>query len=152
MKPGILVTGVVLSAALLAAPATPMAAPPADEVTIHEIANVLERPEYASQLEGVTFYFGDAPHPRVARRIEADATTSQRSRRFGRSAEESCQWVMLSALIRLKNQTLANGGNAVVNIRSNWDNVEWSSRTQYKCSAGFLMAGVALKGDMVSLR
>ncbi|WP_420471517.1 hypothetical protein [Brevundimonas sp. FT23042] len=151
MKTGVLVTGVVLSAALLAAPATPTTAA-ADVVTIHELANVLERPEYAAQLEGVRFYFGDAPHPGVSRRIEADVTTSQRSRRLGRSAEESCQWVMLSALIRMKNQTLANGGNAVINLKSNWDNVEWSSRTQYQCSAGFLMAGVALKGDMVSLR
>ncbi|RZJ31404.1 MAG: excinuclease ATPase subunit [Brevundimonas sp.] len=151
MKTGLAVTAVVLSAALLAAPATPTTAA-ADVVTTHELAAVLERPEYAAQLEGVRFYFGDAPHPGVARRIEADATTSQRSRRLGRSSEESCQWVMLSALLRLKSQAEATGGNAVVNVRSNWDNVEWSSRTQYKCSAGFLMAGVALKGDVVRLR
>jgi len=138
----------------LAVPALLMAAPAAadDAVSTHELSAVTARPEYAAQLDGVRFYFGNQSHPAVARRIEEGAQTSLRTRKFGRSSEEACQWVMLSALLQLRNHALAVGGNAVVNVRSNWRNQEWSSATQYQCAAGFLMAGVALKGDVVSLR
>jgi len=143
-----------LIAMALALPVVLMATPAAadDAVTVHQISGVTARAEYAAQLDGVTFYFGNAPHPAVARTIEEDAQTSLRTRKFGRSTEESCQWVMLSALLQLRNHAIAVGGNAVINVRSNWRNVEWSSETQYQCAAGFLMAGVALKGDVVTLR
>jgi uncharacterized protein YbjQ (UPF0145 family) len=59
---------------------------------------------------------------------------------------------MLSAMIQMRDRAVALGGNAVVNVRSNWRNVESSSDTKYQCAAGFLMAGVALKGDVVTLR
>ena len=118
-----------------------------DDVSTYEIANTLENPEYASQLEGVSYYFGSSPG---GRRIERDVTTSQRTRKFGRSAEAACQHVLASALIRLHDHAISVGGNAVVNIRSNWNNVEWSSSTQYQCAVGGLMAGVALKADIVS--
>jgi len=144
----------LILALALAVPALLMATPAAadDAVSVHELSAVTARPDFASQLEGVRFYFGDQPHPSVARRIEPDAQTSLRTRKFGRSSEEACQWVMLSALLQLRDHALSVGGNAVVNVRSNWRNREWSSATQYQCAAGFLMAGVALKGDVVSLR
>ena len=123
-----------------------------DAVTNHSIEAVTARPEYAAEISGVRFFFADAPHPAVARTIEEDARTSVRTRKLGRSNEEACQWVMLSALIQLRDHAQAVGGNAVINIRSNWRNQEWPSRTEYQCAAGFLMAGVALKGDVVSLR
>ena len=143
----------IKAALALVAPLILLATPAAadDAVGTHEIASVTARPDYAGQMEGVRFYFGDEPHPAISRRIEQDATTSLRTRKLGRSNEEACQWVMLSALIQLRDHARAVGGNAVVNVRSNWRNVEWSSSTQYQCAAGFLMAGVALKGDVVSL-
>jgi uncharacterized protein YbjQ (UPF0145 family) len=144
-----------LALAVLAIPVLLMATPAAaaeDAVTTHQLSAVMERPDFASQLNGVRFYFGDQNHPAAARVIERDATTSLRTRKFGRSSEEACQWVMLSALLQLRQHALNVGGNAVVNVRSNWSNVEWSSSTQYRCAAGFLMAGVALKGDVVRLR
>ena len=122
-----------------------------DAVGTHQISAVTDRQDYASQLQGVRFYFGHSSHRAALRTIERNATTSLRTRKFGRSPEEACQWVMLSALIQLRNHAIAVGGNAVVNIRSNWRNVEWSSASQYQCASGFLMAGVALKGDVVRL-
>lgn len=139
-----------LAACALAFTAAPAQAD--DDVSAHQIEAVMSRPDFTSQLEGVRFYFGNAPHPTVARMIDDNVTTSLRTRKFGRSDEESCQWVMLSALLQLRSHALSVGGNAVVNIRSNWRNVETSSATEYQCSVGFLMAGVALKGDVVSLR
>lgn len=129
--------------------ATPAAAE--DAVSTHAIENVLQRPDFGSQMEGVTFSFG-AGSPAVSRRIEEGVTTSVRTRKFGRSTEESCQWVMMSALIQLRQRAIDLGGNAVINIRSNWRNVEWSSESEYQCASGFLMAGVALKGDVVEIR
>jgi uncharacterized protein YbjQ (UPF0145 family)/F0F1-type ATP synthase membrane subunit c/vacuolar-type H+-ATPase subunit K len=116
-----------------------------DAVTNHSIAAVMERPEYAQQLEGIRFVFGRGG----GRVIDGDSKVSLRTRKFGRSSEEACQWVLLSTLLQLKNRAQAVGGNAVVNIRSNWQNVEFSSTTEYQCAAGFLMAGVALKADIV---
>lgn len=43
------------------------------------------------------------------------------------------------------------GGNAVVNIKSNHKNIETVSDTDYLCGAGNVMAGVALKGTVVEL-
>jgi uncharacterized protein YbjQ (UPF0145 family) len=134
-----------LPAALLATPAAAE-----DAVSTHELAAVTQRADYASQLEGVRFYFGNSG-PTTGRVIERNAQTSLRTRKFGRSSEEACQWVMLSALIQLRDHARTVGGNAVVNVRSNWRNNEFSSTTQYQCAAGFLMAGVALKGDVVNL-
>ena len=147
MKHTLAAIAVGISALLFVAPASAE-----DAVSIHEIAAVTARPDFKSQLDGVQFFFGDAAPGAIARRVEQNATTSLRTRKFGRSDEESCQWVMLSALIQLRDHAKAVGGDAVVNIRSNWRNTESSSTTQYRCAAGFLMAGVALKGDVVKLR
>lgn len=147
MKFNLALLGLALPALLMATPASAE-----DALSVHSIETVITRPDFTSQTDGVRFYFGNSPHPAVQTRIEADATTSLRTRKFGRSTEESCQWVMMSALIQLRQHAIDLGGNAVVNIRSNWRNNEWSSETQFQCSAGFLMAGVALKGDVVRLR
>lgn len=140
--------------AALALPLALMMATPAnaeDAVSNHSISAVTERPDFATQLEGVRFYFGSAARP-AGRMIEANVQTSLRTRKLGRSNEEACQWVMLSALIQLRDHARAVGGNAVVNVRSNWQNVPFSSTTEYQCAAGFLMAGVALKGDVIATR
>lgn len=142
-----------LAVLALALPALLMATPAAadDALGAYSIQNVVTREDFNSQTQGIRFYFGDAPHPRATRTIQSNITTSVRGRKSGRAAEEACQWTMMSALYRLRDAALRNGGNAVVNIRSNWQNVETSSRTEYQCSVGGLMAGVALKADIVSL-
>jgi uncharacterized protein YbjQ (UPF0145 family) len=144
-----------LSLGAIVLPLALLAAAPAfadDAVATYSIASVVERPDFATETSGVRFFFGNAPHPAVSRSIEANATTSLRTRKLGRSSEEACQWVLMSALVQLRNHATSLGGNAVINVRSNWRNQEFSSATEYQCAAGFLMAGVALKGDVVSLR
>lgn len=118
--------------------------------TIHRlpIADVLENPEYAAQLEGVDFYFGDQPHPKVTRDFGSDRT-NKKTNAFNKSDEEACQWVMLSALLQLKQRANDLGANAVINIKSNYRNNLTSSETEYTCGAGAIMSGVALVGDFV---
>ena len=43
------------------------------------------------------------------------------------------------------------GGNAVINIKSNYKNVEFTSETEYECGAGAVTGGVAFVGEIVKL-
>lgn len=118
--------------------------------TIHSfpVADVLQNPEFAAQLEGVDFYFGDQAHPNVEKTFGEDRT-NKKTNAFNKSDEEACQWVMLSALLQLKQRANDLGANAVINIRSNYKNNVTSSETEYQCGAGGIMAGVALIGEFV---
>jgi uncharacterized protein YbjQ (UPF0145 family) len=132
--------------------ATPAAAQRQDAVNVFPVAPAVSRPEFTSQTNGIRFYFAGERHPGIVRRVQNNATTSQRARKSGRPADEACQWAMMNALLRLRDAAQNSGANAVINIRSNWDNREWSNGTEYECAIGRLMAGVALKGDIVTLR
>ena len=57
----------------------------------------------------------------------------------------------LSAMKQLKKAAIKRGGNAVVNIRSNYKNKESSSTETFKCGAGAIIAGVALIGVIVEM-
>lgn len=115
------------------------------------IEDVLGNPEYAARLEGVQFFFADEAHPAVAEDF-GEWKTNKKTNAFGKSDQSACQWAMLSALLSLHQRALALGGDAVIDIRSNYRNQEFSSRTQYECGAGALMAGVAFKGTVVKLQ
>jgi hypothetical protein len=43
------------------------------------------------------------------------------------------------------------GANAVVNVESFYRKHAVPSKTEYECHKGFLIAGVALRGDVVQL-
>ncbi len=100
--------------------------------------------------EGVQFYFGAQPTPRILTKLGSDKT-SQKTNGFGKSAEKSCNWVFLSAMLALQKRAQDMGANAVVNIVSNYKNVEMSSTTEFECHDGAIMSGVALKGDFVKI-
>jgi len=100
--------------------------------------------------DSVKFYFAGQPTPRVESKIITDKT-SLRTNGFGKSAEKACNYVFLSAMLQLQKRAQDVGADAVVNIVSNFNNVEFSSATEFECADGALMAGVALKGDFVKL-
>ncbi|ALM51238.1 hypothetical protein [Halomonas huangheensis] len=77
--------------------------------------------------------------------------TNRKTNALNKTDEEACRWVMLSALIALQDRAKEEGGNAVINIRSFYDQKEFESDTEYECHAGALMAGVSLRGDVVTL-
>jgi uncharacterized protein YbjQ (UPF0145 family) len=101
--------------------------------------------------ETVKFYFGKQATPPVLERLSVDQT-SQKTNAFGKSAETSCNWAFLSAMLRLQQRAHELGANAVINIVSNYKNIEMSSETQFECHDGALMSGVALKGEFVKLK
>ena len=117
--------------------------------TIHhlDVANIFNNPEYASRLDGVKFYFGDSAHPEPVR-IIGERRTNQKTNAFNKTDIEACEWVMLSALLRMHSAAVNAGANSVINIKSNFKNILFVSNTQYSCGAGGFTAGVALIGTL----
>ena len=60
-------------------------------------------------------------------------------------------YAIRSYYVALKERALKEGGNAVVEIQSNYKNNLTSSQETFQCGAGTLMAGVALSGKVVKL-
>lgn len=100
--------------------------------------------------DSVKFYFGKESSPAVVQRLAIDQT-SQKTNAFGKSDAAACNWAFLSAMRQLEKRAHQLGANAVVNIVSNYKNVEFSSDTEFECHAGAIMAGVALKGEFVKV-
>lgn len=98
----------------------------------------------------VQFYFAKQSYPKPTQ-SHGTFSTSKKTNAFGKSDTEACQWAFLSAMIALHDRALREGGNAVVDIKSNYDNNLTESKTSYKCGAGNVMAGVALEGRVVTL-
>jgi uncharacterized protein YbjQ (UPF0145 family) len=53
--------------------------------------------------------------------------------------------------MQLQERARREGGNAVINIVSNYKDIPFSSETQYECGAGNVVGGVALRGEVVQL-
>jgi uncharacterized protein YbjQ (UPF0145 family) len=98
----------------------------------------------------VKFYFGNAKTPKVLQKLGSDQT-SQKTNSFGKSPEKACNWAFLSAMLRLQARARELGANAVINIASNYKNVEVLSDSEFECHDGTMMSGVALKGDFVKV-
>jgi uncharacterized protein YbjQ (UPF0145 family) len=99
----------------------------------------------------VALYFAGQPHEAVLKTL-GEAATNRKSNSFGRSDEAACQHVFLSAVMALQERARKEGGNAVINIKSNYKGKLTASATEFTCGAGAVIAGVALKGDVVTLK
>ena len=119
-------------------------------IQTYSVAEFMDNPEYASRLQGVSFYFGNQPHPALLTEF-GEFRTNKKTNAFNKSDKEACEWVMLSAMLSLHSKALSLGANAVVNIKSNYKNNVVISDTEFSCGAGGLMAGVALIGDFVTV-
>ena len=121
-----------------------------EDIQSFPIEPVLNSDDGKEKLAGVTFYFGDQAHPKVVQEF-GEWTTSKKTNAFNKSDQEACDWAFLTALIAMQQRALREGGNAVIDIKSNYKNIETSSQTEYKCGAGNIVAGVALKGTVVKI-
>ena len=101
--------------------------------------------------EAIPLYFAGQRHPGVAKSF-GEFATNKKTNAFGKSDEAACQHVFLSAVLELQDRVRKEGGNAVINIKSNYRNEVRESATEFTCGAGAVMAGVALKGEVVTLR
>ncbi len=123
----------------------------ADKVLHLDVKDVLDASFSNGKLDGsVKFYFAGQITPKVFKTLEEDVT-NKKSNAFGKSKEEACKWVMLSALMALQESAKAHGANAVTGIVSYYKKVEYKSASQYECHAGNMISGVALKGRYAKL-
>src|SRR5262249_26685789 len=140
------------NAALLAIACT-VALPTAarDEQKHYSIGQALRSPVAQGKLDpGIRLFFGRQRHPNVTRDF-GQWPTNKKTNAFAKSDLEACEWVFLSAVIALQERARKEGGNAVINIVSNYRNIVTSRESEYVCGAGGVIAGVALKGRVVSL-
>lgn len=100
--------------------------------------------------KGVKLFFGNQKHAKPATDF-GEWATNKKTNAFNKSDREACEWAFLSAVLELQERARKQGGNAVINIKSNYKKIETVSDTEYMCGAGGLMAGVALKGTVVKL-
>ena len=99
----------------------------------------------------IKFYFGEQKHPKVLSDF-GEFKTNKKTNAFNKTDEEACDWVFLSAMIALKDRAVKEGGNAVIDIKSNYKNNLTSSEETFQCGAGTMVAGVALTGKVVKLK
>ena len=101
----------------------------------------------------IAFYFGKQSHGAIVKNF-GEVSTNKKTNALGKSDKEACQWVFLSAMKALRNRAIREGGNAVINIQSNYKKykLEIEDNDSFLCGAGMIMAGVALKGTIVKLK
>lgn len=95
-------------------------------------------------------YFGKQAHPKVEKSL--GETAMKRSTTMSASDDyDPCVHAFVRAMLDFQERARAAGGNAAVNVRSNYKNNEVSSETEYTCVSGSLVTAVAFKGEMVKL-
>ncbi len=100
--------------------------------------------------QNIKLYFGNESHPKTTKSL-GDFVTNKKTNAFGKSDQNACEWAFLSALLTLEERAVAEGGNAVVNIRSFYKQNEVSSSTEFEYHTGLVVAGVALKGTIARI-
>jgi hypothetical protein len=99
---------------------------------------------------GIKLFFGTQKYPKPTAQL-GEARTNKKTNFFNKTDVEGCEWAFLSSMIALTQYAQRVGGNAIVNIRSNYKNVPFSSETEYQCGAGNVTGGTAFIGDVVKL-
>ncbi|MEN0107920.1 excinuclease [Pseudomonas sp. GV071] len=142
-----------LTAAALLLAAIPGISQARDTTHYLPLETVIAQATAAGKLDGsVKFYMaGKKPAGKVTV-INPQITTSQKTNAFNKTDEVACAWAMQSAVIKLANAAKAAGANAVIEIASNYKGVEYKNPENYECHAGAIMAGVALKAQLASVK
>ena len=99
----------------------------------------------------IRLYFGQQKTPAVAKTM-GEWTSNKKTNAANKSDQEACEIAFVSAALSLQDRAKKEGGNAVINIRSVYKNDNVESASEYLCGAGTFMAGVALRGTVVTLK
>jgi hypothetical protein len=138
---------VLAGAALLAARPTSAR----DDRLTFSIRTALGHAEAKEKIDpGIRLYFGKQPHPPIVADL-GDDRANDKTRAFNRTDQDACDWVFLSAILKLQKRARSLQANAVIGIISMYKNEPFESETEYKCGAGTFVSGVALSGHFVKL-
>ncbi len=139
---------ILLLLGLLLAPSTVFAR---DDIESYSIRDVLKLKKSKEILgDDIKFFFGNEVHGKILKRF-GNFRSNRKTNAFAKSDLKACQRAFLSAMISLRDRAVLEEGNAVINIKSNYRNELTSSEETFQCGAGFLMAGVALVGTVVTI-
>jgi hypothetical protein len=115
------------------------------------IEAALAKAQASGQLApGIKLFWGAQKHPKPTAQL-GPTRTNKKTNFFNKTDQEACDWAFMSSIIALTQYAQRVGGNAIVNIRSNYKNVPFSSETEYECGAGNVTGGTAFIGDVVKL-
>lgn len=120
----------------------------ADDVHQLDFKQAVQRAMADGTLDGSVKFYLAGTHS-GGQVLKKGVVTNKKTNGFMKSAEDSCDWVLRSALIQLQAAAKQRGANAVTNIVSYYKSNETRSTTTYECHKGATIAGVALKGDLV---
>lgn len=122
-----------------------------DDHKMFPLKDALEAPAAQEKLDkSIKLHFAGQAHPKVIKKL-GEWPTNKKTNAFGKSDVEACNWVFLSAVMTLQERAQKEGGNAVIDIKSNYRNIETASATEFMCGVGNIVAGVALKGTVAKL-
>jgi uncharacterized protein YbjQ (UPF0145 family) len=122
-----------------------------DDIGDYSIEEAMALEQTKSGLgDDVKFYFGDQKPGKIEKTI-GEFRSNKKTNAFNKTAKAACQWAFLGAMESLKARAIREGGNAVINIKSNYKNNMTSSNTTYQCGSGAFVAGVALVGTVVKI-
>ena len=141
-----LASGAAVAAVLVSAPADA-------RDTLHKfpLEAAMAKAQASGQLApGIKVFFGSQKFAKPTAQL-GPARTNKKTNFFNKTDQEGCDWAFLSSMITLTQYAQRVGGNAIVNIRSNYKNMEFSSETEYQCGAGNVTGGTAFIGDVVKL-
>lgn len=115
------------------------------------ITVAMETKDAEDKLDGsVKFFFGDQKTPPIVKKLGNDVS-NKKTNAFNKTDEKACNWAFLSALVALEKKAKSLGANAVINVVSYYQKNTMSSATEFECHAGAVIAGVALKGEYVTI-
>jgi len=143
---------ILLIILLIGLPLVPTSIFARDSINNYSIKKVMALEQTKARIGGnIALYFGDQKPPKILKQF-GNFKTNKKTNAFGKTDKAACQWVFLSALIALRDRAVQIGGNAIINIKSNYRNNLMSSSDNFQCGAGAVLAGVALVGDIVTLK
>lgn len=122
------------------------------DVTYLDFAEGVQRGLDSGLLDGsVTFHLAGTPLTGEVHKIRS-VTSNRKTNASNKSDEEACIWALQSVLASLQNTAKQAGANAVVDLVSYHKRSVNSDPARYECRAGTLMAGVALRGQLATIK
>src|SRR5689334_18351742 len=111
-----------MAAAAVMLLATAPVADARDTLQKFSIEAALAKAQASGQLApGVKLFFGTQKHAKPTAQL-GPARTNKKTNFFNKTDQEGCEWAFLSSMIQLTQYAQRVGGNAIVNIRSNYKN------------------------------
>jgi len=104
-------------------------------------------------MQDIKLFFGKQATPEILQPHQIlEVTINRKVNSLGKTDAQGCQLALLAALKELQERALKEGANAIVNIRSNLNDLEYSSENEFRCAAGTVVSAVSVKGRIVRLQ